>query len=294
MAGATRSDTEPTLSAPTVSVIIPVGGVDDDLFAQLDALAAQTYDRPWELVLSMNQPGQARDLRISEHALHPLATLVMVDSSAIRSAAHARNSGATAATAPMLAFCDADDICEPTWLSEITAAMADHDAVGGHLDEERLSPPGQEKWRPPATPGDCPSFLGHRYPVSANMAVTRSAFDAVDGFPEGFTRCEDIAFGWALESAGINLGFAERAVVHYRHRPGLWTMIRQHHFYGIGMSEVLIRQGLPTSDDGASPPSVFQANSQRVTQRSFIHILRRGAIASGRLRGLVQERLRRS
>jgi cellulose synthase/poly-beta-1,6-N-acetylglucosamine synthase-like glycosyltransferase len=275
---------------PAVSVVMPIGGIDEFLPAQLDALAEQTFDRPWELVLSMNQPGTTGDPVVTGHRLHPLATRLVVDSSSERSAAHARNAGAEAATADLLAFCDADDIVEPTWLTALVDSLADHAVVGGYLDERRLSPPGQDRWRPPATPGELPSYLGHRYPVSANMAARRESFTKVDGFVEGLTRCEDIAFGWALADAGIDLGYAPEAVVHYRHRPGLWTMIRQHHSYGIGMTEVIERQGLP---GGSAPSGLLAANKQRVTQRSVIHILRRGAIASGRLRGLIQERLTR-
>lgn len=272
---------------PVISVVIPVGGVDELLGEQLEALAGQDFDQPWELILSMNQPGPhpaATDLVPNRH---PLATVRVVDSSARREAAHARNVGARAAAAPLLAFCDADDIVEPDWLSALHAALGRHEAVGGHLDETRLSPPGQERWRPPATPGELPAYLGHPYPVSANVAVRRTAFDAVGGFAEGLTRCEDIAFGWALADAGIDVAYAPDAVVHYRHRPGLWTMIRQHHLYGIGMTEVIVRQGRPGGESGGG---LLQANNQRVTQRSVIHILRRGAIASGRVRGLLRER----
>lgn len=276
--------------APVISVVMPIGGIDEFLPAQLAALAAQDFDRPWELVVSMNQPGTTEDPAVTRATLHPGASLLVVDSSAERSAAHARNVGARAAHAELLAFCDADDIVEPTWLGALYGALGSADAVGGHLDEQRLSPPGQDRWRPPATPGELPSYLGHRYPVSANMAIRRSAFDTIDGFVEGLTRCEDIAFGWALADAGIDLRYAPDAVVHYRHRPGLWTMVRQHHLYGIGMTEVIERRGLPGGD---RPTGLLQANKQRVTQRSVIHILRRGAIASGRVRGLVQERLTR-
>jgi len=269
---------------------MPIGGIDEFLPAQLHALASQEYDHPWELVLSINQPGMSTDARVTGAELHPMATLTVLDSSSERSAAHARNAGAAAAAATALAFCDADDLVEPTWLAAITGALADHPVVGGHLDETHLSPPGQERWRPPATPGDLPSYLGHRYPVSANMGARREAFEAVGGFVEGLTRCEDIAFGWDLADAGIELAYVPEAVVQYRHRPGLWTMIRQHHYYGIGMTEVIERRGLPGGD---RPTGLLAANKQRVTQRSVIHILRRGAIASGRIRGLVQERLTR-
>lgn len=279
-----------TDATPVVSVVIPIGGIDEFLSPQLAALAGQDFDAPWELVLSINAPGMTTNPAVTDPVLHPLAGLKVVDSSDERSAAHARNVGARAASADLLAFCDADDIVEPNWLSSLVAALADHAVVGGYLDEQRLSPPGQERWRPPATPGELPAYLGHSYPVSANMAARREAFDSIDGFVEGLTRCEDIAFGWDLADAGIDLAYCPDAVVHYRHRPGLWTMIRQHHYYGIGMTEVIERRGLPGGDQ---PAGLLAANKQRVTQRSLIHILRRGAIASGRVRGLVQERLTR-
>ena len=276
-------------AVPTISVVVPVGGVDEDLDEQLTALAAQDFDRPWELVLSVNRSGVATDPRVTAPPLHPYAELRVIDSSAVRGAAHARNAGAAAAKATLLAFCDADDLVEPDWLIAIVTALDASEVVGGHLDEEQLSPAGQERWRPPATPGELPSYLGHRYPVSANMGARRSAFQKVGGFPEGLTRCEDIAFGWALADAGVELAYAPDAVVHYRHRPGLWTMIRQHHYYGIGMTEVIERQGLP---GGETPSGMLAANRQAVTKRSAIHLMRRAAIATGRVRGLVQERLR--
>ena len=40
--------------AVTVSVVMPVGRVDEDLAAQLDTMAGQTYGEPWELICSLN------------------------------------------------------------------------------------------------------------------------------------------------------------------------------------------------------------------------------------------------
>ncbi|MEZ5321101.1 MAG: glycosyltransferase [Microthrixaceae bacterium] len=280
---------------PVASVVIPVGSIDDDTVAQLAALATQDFDRPWELILSVNRPDLDTS-RLDHAPLAPLATRRIVDSSDTAGAAHARNVGARAARADLLVFCDADDVAEPGWLTAMVRSLDQHAAVGGHLDERLLSPPGQERWRPPATPDGLPTYLGFAYPVSANVGLRREAFEAVGGFTVGFTRGEDIALGWALADAGIDLAYTPDAVVNYRHRPGLWTMLHQHHLYGIGMTEVIVRQGLPRTGGERSgrTPGLFAANRQRVTQRSLIHVLRRGAIASGRVRGLVQERWARS
>src|SRR5690606_23943682 len=84
-----------------------------------------------------------------------------------RSAAHARNVGARSCDAEVLAFCDADDEAAPGWLAHLVAPVADDVVVGGHLDERKFAIARQARWRPPATPGSLPTFLGVSYAVSA-------------------------------------------------------------------------------------------------------------------------------
>ena len=132
------------------------------------------------------------------------------------------------------------------------------------------------------------------YIVTANMAIRREAFDAVGGFDVGLLRCEDIAISWALLKAGRTFTYAPDAHVRYRHRPGLWLLLRQHEMYGRGMAQVLARYGLPQGDQWAAPKGVgmLRANNQKQTRRTLVGTMRRGAIAVGRLRGLVAERRR--
>jgi glycosyltransferase involved in cell wall biosynthesis len=167
--------------ARPVSVVIPVGRVDGDLPAQLDALATQGYAEPWELVLSLNTDDRA-ERRALEALLadRPGLPATIVDSSDVRSASHARNVGAAAASGELLLFCDGDDLADPVWMAELVVALDGHRAVGGHLDEELLAIAGQEHWRPPATPGALPTFLGQPFLVTANMGppVRRSSWSA--------------------------------------------------------------------------------------------------------------------
>ncbi len=279
---------------PALSVVIPVGRVDSELDEQFVALAHQDVTVPWELVISLNTDDAAQraalDATIERFVrlAGPTAPSVnVVDSSSTRSASHARNVGAAEASAPLLAFCDGDDIADKSWISTIYAALDEHEAVGGYLEEELLAVPGQDNWRPPATPGDNPSFLGHAFLVSANMGVRKSVFEAAGGFDVTLTRGEDIAFSWAMLRNGVELGFRSDAVMHYRHRKGLRPMLHQHYLYGIGMSEILHRHGVP----GDGQPSLLKANGQKVDNRSVVHVLRRGSIAAGRLVGLAQGEL---
>ena len=278
-------------SPQLVSVVIPVGSVDDLLPLQLAALEAQTFSGDWELVLSRNtDDAEAIDALDALAAGFRAAPARVVDSSDVRSASHARNVGAREAQGELIVFCDGDDEAGADWLASIVAAATPGVAVGGHLAEERLQVPGQENWRPPATPGELPSYLGHPYLVSANMALYADDFAAVGGFDESLLRGEDMAFSFALADHGVELRYEPTAVIHYRHRKGLRNMLRQHYLYGRGMSQIILRGALPESDQG----SMFRANGQRPEKQSLVHVLRRGSIAAGRLVGIAEEKLGRN
>ncbi len=275
---------------PSVSVIMPVGGVDRYLPLQLDALQRQRHAERWELVISLNsgEPGERSSLRALLASRRSLPARVVVADEA-RSASYARNVGATAASADRLVFCDGDDIADGDWLREIVAALDGAEAVGGHLAEELLAIPGQYRWRPPATPGALPTFLGHPYLVSANMGLRRAAFELVGGFDTDLVRGEDIALSWELTDRGIELAYAPKAIVHYRHRQGLVPMMKQHYLYGRGFSQLLARRGVP----GAGSTTGLRAlrpNGQPVAHKGLVHLLRRGSIATGRLVGLIEQR----
>lgn len=280
----------------SVCVVIPTGGHDELFEPQLRAVLAQDPGMPLHVVVSVNTADAAVCAAIDASIARVGDPRVRVVSSAdMRSAAHARNVGLRAAPADcdVIAFCDADDLVAADWLPQLLRGLDGYDAVGGHLDDE-YHDPKQATWRPPATPGELPSFLGVPYIVTANMAIRREAFDAVGGFDVGLLRCEDIAISWALLKAGRTFTYAPDAVVRYRHRPGLWLLLRQHEMYGRGMAQVLARYGLPQGDRWATPKSVgmLRPNNQKQARRTLIGTARRGAIAIGRVRGLVQEKRR--
>ena len=133
----------------------------------------------------------------------------IVDASAKRSASFARNTAAPEARGAQLVFCDGggDDEAEPDWLEKIVGAHEPGTAIGGHLAEERLVVDGQQDWRPPATPGCLPSFLGAPYLVLANMAIWADDFAAVGGFDDGLIRGEGIDFAWKLTEHGVDLRY---------------------------------------------------------------------------------------
>lgn len=282
-------------SEKSVSVIIPVGRVDEDLSLQLEALAGQSYTGRWQLVLSLNSPDRAERTALENLVEKASPSVdgfnaIIVDSSDVRSASHARNRGAAAASGELLLFCDGDDIADADWMSALLGELGTYQAVGGYLEEELLAVPGQEDWRPPATPGALPAFLDFGFLVSANMGVERSVFEAVGGFDTTLVRGEDIAFSWDLIDKGVELHYAPDAVIHYRHRRGMWPMMQQHYLYGRGMSQLLARRGRPGDGGGSTGLGSLRANNQHTDRKNLPYFARRGSIAVGRVIGLLSER----
>ena len=284
----TRMDSDGK-AIPAVSVVVPVGSIDEQLPRQVAAILGQRTSFPFEVVLSLNSAApEARptlDAVVREAGDERVRVVPSADR---RGAAHARNVAARASRAPRLAFCDADDEVRPGWLTALVQGLDEWDAVTGHVNE--VAPTGQETWRPPATPGRLPTFLGVPYVLSGNLGITRTAFEAARGFDEGLTRCEDIALGWTLLSLGFRIGYAPLAVLDYRHRAGLTALMHQHYLYGKGMAEVLSRYPLPST--GASRPlrglALLRPNGQP-TEISVPWFLRRASLAAGRVVGLFVE-----
>jgi hypothetical protein len=66
-----------------------------------------------------------------------------------------------------------------------------------------------------------------------NLAVTRTAFDAIGGFDVRFhTAGDDVDLCWRLRDAGFRLGFAPGAFVWHRRRPDIRALLRQQSGYG--------------------------------------------------------------
>ena len=211
-----------------VSVIVPARDAETTLTAQLDALAAQDYAGDWELIVA--DCGSRDDTRrIAERR----ASVVDASGTSANGASRARNRGAAAASGDFLAFCDADDVVAPGWLSALAAGARDGDLVAGRLDTEMLNPPWLRAHH--ATPSwerraPVPRFLPAA--STANCGVWRDTFDALGGFAEDDDGAEDRDFAWRAQLAGHRLHRELGAVVAYRYRSRLRDAARQHYVWG--------------------------------------------------------------
>jgi glycosyltransferase involved in cell wall biosynthesis len=204
-----------------LSVIIPCYNAAETIGFQLEALQGQEWRELWEVIVSDN--GSTDDsLSVAERFKGKLPGLRIVDASARRGAAHARNRGAAAALGEWLVFVDADDEVAPGWLQSIGRALSVHDFVASRMDFQKLNSPiiakhmqthpqrtGLQKlWYPP--------YLSHA--GSCGLGVKRSLHDAVGGYDEDFLRVMDTDYCLRIQSLGVRLHFAEEALVHVRCR----------------------------------------------------------------------------
>ena len=109
---------------------------------------------------------------------------------------HQRNVGVRAATAPIIAFCDAGGIPTEDWLETLVAPIIDgrHDVTCGPVRSTRAS---VYKVINDLADGTVVDTV-----LTANLAFTRDAFDAIDGFDERYQYGSDADFAWRLIDAG--------------------------------------------------------------------------------------------
>ena len=113
--------------------------------------------------------------------------------------AEQRNVGVNNSHGEVIAFCDAGGTPQAGWLKAITSPILLHRATltGGPIfasNPESLNP-----WINQQMSGEI-----IEYPTTANLAVSRSAFDLVGGFNEELSYGSDADFVWRLARQGVD------------------------------------------------------------------------------------------
>lgn len=220
-----------------VSVVIAALNVRDVIDVQLTALAEQDYQSAFEVIVADNGSSDGLRAHLDSHPHREKLNLRWVDASESRGVSHARNRGVAASRGDFVAFCDADDQADSSWLRLLTAAAPEFDAVGGGLDATALSSARAVSWRPLPEIAKQPSASNATLPWvgGGNMGVWRTVFDEVGGWDETYlTALEDIEFSWRLRLGGHTLGWRPEAIIHYRLRDDLRSLARQSLNYGRG------------------------------------------------------------
>jgi cellulose synthase/poly-beta-1,6-N-acetylglucosamine synthase-like glycosyltransferase len=150
-----------------------------------------------------------------------------------------RNYGVLKATGDIVAFVDADVICNALWIEELLNAFKnpENDAVAGK--EVRLGYHGFTALK--RVP------LVHKgtdvtYPT-VNMAYKKEVFNAVNGFDPWFKEAEDVDMNFRVVDAGYKLVYWDKAIVYHRVRATISGFFKQAFWYGFGRKELTIRHG---------------------------------------------------
>ena len=228
---------------PKLTVVIPALDAADDIARQLDALAGQEWDQPWEVVVADNGSTDGTRAVVEGYA-DLLPSLRVVDASETRGQAHALNAGVESARAEAVAFCDADDEVAPGWVAAMGDALARHELVACQSDTAKLNEPWVQGTREGQVPGrlSTVSFPPYApYAGSGGLGMRRSTHARLGGFDETMFVLFDVDLCLRAHKAGIELVLVPDALLHYRYRSGWRSVFRQARVYAEQMALVQLR-----------------------------------------------------
>jgi len=240
-------------ATPRLSVVIPARDAAITIGDQLDALASQTWDEPWEIVVVDNQSQDATAKIVADRATRD-RRLRLVSAGDRAGVAHARNVGIDATTAPAIAMCDADDIVGPHWVRAMGEALRTHDLVTGPLEVDLLNPAWVVTSRGGSLTDGPGNFGGVAFAHSCNIGFRRALAERCGRFDETLRAGEDVDWSFRAIRAGAALTFVENAVVHYRYRTTMGALFRQARSYGRVNPIVAARLAAAGVDVSTSPP----------------------------------------
>jgi GT2 family glycosyltransferase len=212
-----------------ISIVMPCRNAAKTIEAQLNALCHQQWRGGWEVIVADNGSNDGtQELVASFYGRLP--DLRLLDASAKRGAAYARNVGARQASGDALVFCDADDEVGAGWLSAMGNALGRHDFVASRMDVEKLNSPavaaainnvqGKELRR-----AYYPPFLLHA--GSSGMGVKKKLHEQIGGFDESLREREDTDYCFRMQLAGVRLHFVAEATIHIRYSDKPKDLFRQ-------------------------------------------------------------------
>jgi len=220
---------------PKVSIIIPVKDQPKDLAECLESLYNLDYPKD-RLEIIVVDDGSRK--RVADIITSSDIQIIRREESA--GPAACRNTGAESARGDIFAFLDADCMAGEKWLKEIIPFFkaAKVGAVGGYLDGyykdsfldryEQVSS-SLNMGKRLLLEGKTESSF---YVPTANMLVTREAFQAVGGFKEEMRIGEDVDFCWRLRNFGHSLLYVPFGSVAHKHRAKLGRMLQRRGEYG--------------------------------------------------------------
>jgi glycosyltransferase involved in cell wall biosynthesis len=198
-----------------LSVIIPCLNAEETIGEQLEALSAQKWCEPWEVLISDNGSTD-RSVEVALEFKNRFHAFRVVDASAKRGASFARNCGARAASGEFLAICDADDEVEAGWVAAIGDALEKYEIVCGKMCFDKFNEPGKaeakaEQWKNGL-------YKGRFLPGGGggNFGIRAWVHEKIGGFDETLLHGQDADYFWRLQLAGFTLQYVPEARIQIR------------------------------------------------------------------------------
>lgn len=215
-----------------LSVIIPAYNVETTIGTQLEALAKQECSEPWEVIVSDNgSTDNTRDVVRQYQKILP--NLRLLDASACRGSAYARNFACQHAQGDHLVFCDADDEVAPGWLKAMATSLADYDFVCCVRDYSKLN--AGNSFCDALNKIEGIGLIPHPYlpfAGASNLGVKRALHEAVGGFDEKLLAVQDTDYCWRIQKMGNELHETSEAVVYFRFREGFQSNYQRQRKFG--------------------------------------------------------------
>lgn len=204
---------------PRVSIVIPMYNSADTVGGTITGALTQTYHN---LEIIVVDDGSTDDSHKVAAAYGDRITLITQENAGVSSA---RNRGAAAATGELLAFCDADDIMLPSYVSAAVDAWkrAGSGRACVYLNGYFLRADGISPLRvlmsapPPRAPSQRMAILQGNF-ASSYMVIPAALYDEVGGSDEELRTVEDWDLWMRLIFAGARAVPVLRPQVLYR-----WT-----------------------------------------------------------------------
>lgn len=221
------------MTAPALSVIIPVHNAADTLVEQLDSIrSAQQAAPATEILVVDNRSTDGSADVATEWAARHDVELRVIDASDRAGEPFARNIGLAAARADLVVYCDADDRVASTWLSEMADALRSSAYATGPIDMYDLNPAWIADVRGSSVTGESLLYDKVPYAHGCNMGFQREALRAIGGFDETYTAGCDLDIAIRMWESGHDLAYRTGATIHYRLRHTLRETYDQGAFYG--------------------------------------------------------------
>ncbi len=238
-----------------LTVAIPTHNAADTIVEQLQAVAA-ALDRldpatSSEIIVVDNRSSDDSVEVATQWAAATDIPVRFVSASERPGEPHARNVGWRAANYSSIAYCDADDVVEPTWARALFETLQSSSYATGPIKTDRLNAHTYASVRGSVF---ARSFrLGRVVPMAhgCNMGFQRLVLEQLGGFDEDFLIGCDAEIAVRAFDAGIDLAWNDRAEIQYRLRAPWRPMYLQGRSYGrarASLNERLRLIGLDTGD----------------------------------------------